>query len=178
MGRFKLFLPLIVLLILLPLFYVGLSLDPTAMPSALIDRPAPTYQLSLVENEHKLASEKDLLGQVTLLNVWATWCFACKAEHPYLNQLAADGIAIVGVNYKDDRGAAQRWLRDLHNPYQYSLFDDEGRLGLDLGVTGAPETYLIDKEGIVRYRHIGVVNDRVWQEVLKPLYDQYQLQDS
>lgn len=175
MERFKLFLPLIILAVLLPLFYVGLKLDPTAMPSALVGNPVPEYSLPLVANEQQYASHEDLKGRVTLLNVWATWCFACKAEHPYLNQLSEQGVNIVGINYKDDRQAAQKWLRELHDPYLYSLYDEEGRLGLDLGVTGAPETYLIDPEGVVRYRHIGVVNDKVWQEILKPLYSQYSL---
>ncbi|MDO6745855.1 DsbE family thiol:disulfide interchange protein [Gilvimarinus sp. 1_MG-2023] len=173
MGRLKLFLPLLIVLILLPLFYVGLSIDPTAMPSALVGNPVPEYSLPLVANEQHSASHKDLTGQVSLLNVWATWCFACKAEHPYLNSLSEEGINIVGVNYKDDRQAAQKWLRELHDPYLYSLYDQDGKLGLELGVTGAPETYLVDKQGIVRYRHIGVVNERVWQDTLEPLYSQY-----
>ncbi|MDO3385582.1 DsbE family thiol:disulfide interchange protein [Gilvimarinus sp. SDUM040013] len=173
MGRFKLFLPLIALVVLLPLFYVGLKLDPTAMPSALVGNSVPEYSLSLVSNEQQSASNEDLKGQVTLLNVWATWCFACKAEHPYLNKLSQQGVNIVGVNYKDDRNAAKKWLRELHDPYLYSLYDNEGRLGLELGVTGAPETYLIDSEGVVRYRHIGVVDERVWSQILKPLYEQF-----
>lgn len=169
MGRLKLFLPLIILLILLPLFYVGLRLDPSAMPSALIGNPLPEFSLTTLESEEVVGPEV-VTGEVTLLNVWATWCFACKAEHPYLNKLAGEGIRIVGVNYKDERGAAQKWLRDLHNPYEFSLYDNEGRLGLELGVTGAPETYLVDRDGVIHYRHIGVVNDKVWNEVLGPKY--------
>lgn len=171
MGRFKLFAPLIILLILLPLFYVGLSLDPYAMPSALIGNAVPEFELSTVADESRTVTPKQLHGEVALLNVWATWCFACKAEHPYLVELARqEGVKIIGINYRDGRAAALKWLKDLHNPYVYSLFDHEGRLGLDLGVTGAPETYVIDREGIVQYRHIGVVDDKVWQETLKPLY--------
>ena len=173
MGRLKLFLPLIVLLILLPLFYVGLRLDPSAMPSALIGNPLPGFSLSTVESE-EVVGPQAVTGEVTLLNVWATWCFACKAEHPYLNKLAGEGIRIIGVNYKDERNAAQKWLRDLHNPYEFSLYDNEGRLGLELGVTGAPETYLLDRDGIIHYRHIGVVNDKVWSEVLGPKYRELQ----
>lgn len=171
MGRLKLFAPLIVLLILLPLFYVGLSLDPSAMPSALVGNTVPDFELSTVADEDRSVTPEQLHGEAALLNVWATWCFACKAEHPYLVQLAQqEGVKIIGINYRDERAPAQKWLKDLHNPYEYSLFDNEGRLGLDLGVTGAPETYVIDREGIVRYRHIGVVNERVWQDTLKPLY--------
>ncbi|WP_020209610.1 DsbE family thiol:disulfide interchange protein [Gilvimarinus chinensis] len=170
MGRLKLFLPLIILLILLPLFYVGLRLDPSAMPSALIGNPVPEFRLSKVANADEFITQADIGNRPVLLNVWATWCFACKAEHPYLNKLAEQGVRIIGVNYKDERTAAQKWLRDLHNPYLFSVYDDEGRLGLDLGVTGAPETYLVDGEGMIHYRHIGVVNDKVWNEVLGPKY--------
>ncbi|WP_049721716.1 DsbE family thiol:disulfide interchange protein [Gilvimarinus polysaccharolyticus] len=171
MGRLKLFVPLIALLILLPLFYVGLSLDPNSMPSALVGNPVPEFELPMLEDDTKIIRSDDLKGEVALLNIWATWCFACKAEHPYLVRLAKqEGVKIIGINYRDERAPAQKWLKELHNPYQYSLFDKEGRLGLDLGVTGAPETYVIDRQGIVRYRHIGVVDERVWQETLKPLY--------
>ncbi|WP_339897961.1 DsbE family thiol:disulfide interchange protein [uncultured Gilvimarinus sp.] len=170
MSRLKLFAPLIILLILLPLFYVGLSLDPNAMPSALVGNKVPEFELTTVEDETRIVTADDLKGQVTLLNVWATWCFACKAEHPYLVKLASEGVHIIGVDYRDEREPARKWLKDLHNPYEYSIFDSEGRLGLDLGVTGAPETFVIDREGIVRYRHIGVVDDRVWRETLEPLY--------
>lgn len=175
MGRFKLFVPLLILLILLPLFYVGLTLDPSAMPSALVGNKVPAFALTTVADKNKTVTHKQLHGQVALLNVWATWCFACKAEHPYLVKLAQqEGVKIIGVNYKDERAAAQQWLSDLHNPYQYSLYDNEGRLGLDLGVTGAPETYLIDRDGVIQYRHIGVVDERVWQETLKPQYQALQ----
>lgn len=170
MSRLKLFAPLIILLILLPLFYVGLSLDPKAMPSALVGNKVPDFALSTVEDETRIVTPNDLKGKVTLLNVWATWCFACKAEHPYLVKLAREGVHIVGIDYRDEREPARKWLEDLHNPYEYSVFDGEGRLGLDLGVTGAPETFVIDREGIIRYRHIGVIDERVWRETLEPLY--------
>ncbi|WP_041523261.1 DsbE family thiol:disulfide interchange protein [Gilvimarinus agarilyticus] len=170
MSRLKLFAPLIILLILLPLFYVGLTLDPNAMPSALVGNQVPEFELTTVEDENRIVTADDLKGRVTLLNVWATWCFACKAEHPYLVKLANEGVHIIGVDYRDEREPARKWLKDLHNPYEYSIFDGEGRLGIDLGVTGAPETFIIDREGIVRYRHIGVIDDRVWRETLEPLY--------
>lgn len=170
MQRLKYFLPLIILLLLLPLFYVGLKLDPSAMPSTMIGKPLPAFRLSLVSDESTFIDQNYFEGRVTLLNIWASWCYACRIEHPYFNQLAAEGIHIVGVNYNDQRQAAQKWLRDLHDPYQFSLFDGEGQLCLDLGVTGAPETYLIDKEGTIRYRHIGVVSEDVWEKTLYPLY--------
>ena len=108
-----------------------------------------------------------------LLNVWATWCPTCRAEHQYLNQLSAQGVRVVGLNYKDDRQKAIVWLKELGNPYSLSLFDGDGMLGLDLGVYGAPETFLIDGKGIIRYRHAGDLNARVWESEIKPLWDKY-----
>ncbi|EBP0383279.1 DsbE family thiol:disulfide interchange protein, partial [Salmonella enterica] len=112
-------------------------------------------------------------GKPVLLNVWATWCPTCRAEHQYLNRLAAQGIRVVGLNYKDDREKAVAWLKELGNPYALSLSDSDGMLGLDLGVYGAPETFLIDGRGIIRYRHAGDLNARVWESELKPLWDRY-----
>ena len=118
-----------------------------------------------------LLSQADLEGQVSLLNVWATWCVACRVEHPYLKQLAQQGIPLFGINYKDNDVAAQRWLDELGDPYRFNIADHEGTLGLDLGVYGAPETYLVDATGVIRYRHVGVVDERVWKTVLEPLYE-------
>lgn len=112
-------------------------------------------------------------GKPVLLNVWATWCPTCRAEHQYLNRLAAQGIRVVGLNYKDDRAKAVAWLNTLGNPYALSLSDSDGMLGLDLGVYGAPETFLIDGNGIIRYRHAGDLNARVWESEMKPLWDKY-----
>ncbi len=109
-------------------------------------------------------------GRPALVNVWATWCPSCKVEHPYLNQLAQQGVVIHGVNYKDDNAAALKWLAEFHNPYQLDIRDEQGSLGLDLGVYGAPETFLIDAKGIIRYKHVGVVDATVWREQLAPLY--------
>ena len=114
----------------------------------------------------------DLEGQVVLLNVWATWCISCRAEHPYLTELAKRGVAIYGINYKDEDAAALAWLDELGDPSLASIADHDGTLGLDLGVYGAPETYLVDANGLVRYRHVGVVNERVWSNVLQPIYEQ------
>ncbi|NGH43123.1 DsbE family thiol:disulfide interchange protein, partial [Escherichia coli] len=108
-----------------------------------------------------------------LLNVWATWCPTCRAEHQYLNTLAARGVRVVGLKYKDDRAKAVTWLNSLGNPYALSLYDGDGMLGLDLGVYGAPETFLIDGQGIIRYRHAGDMNERVWQQEVLPLYKKY-----
>ncbi|HEX7764859.1 MAG TPA: DsbE family thiol:disulfide interchange protein, partial [Cellvibrio sp.] len=120
------------------------------------------------------ANQELLKGRVSLLNVWATWCVTCRQEHEFLNSLKAQGIPIYGVNYKDNDEDAQTWLTELHNPYVFSVIDSDGRLGIDLGVFGAPETYVIDKTGVIRYKHIGDVNAVVWEKTLKPIVDSLQ----
>jgi cytochrome c biogenesis protein CcmG/thiol:disulfide interchange protein DsbE len=167
--RIKLFVPLIIFAVLAVFFWRGLSLDPHAMPSALLNKPVPKFSLPSLEDESQQVTHEIFLGKVSLLNVWATWCPTCYAEHEYLVKLAEQGVNIVGVNYKDDVPAAQRWLVELHNPYVINILDADGRFGLDLGVFGAPETYVVDKDGIIRYKHIGVVNEKVWSQTLQPL---------
>ncbi|PQA30291.1 thiol:disulfide interchange protein DsbE [Escherichia coli] len=148
--------------------------DPTKLESALIGKPVPKFRLESLDNPGQFY-QADVLtqGKPVLLNVWATWCPTCRAEHQYLNQLSAQGIRVVGMNYKDDRQKAISWLKELGNPYALSLFDGDGMLGLDLGVYGAPETFLIDGNGIIRYRHAGDLNPRVWEEEIKPLWEKY-----
>ena len=167
--RLKLFLPLFVFAVLSMFLFRGLWLDPAALPSALIGKPLPEFSLPGL-GAHAQRSRADLTGRTGLLNVWATWCPSCRVEHPYLLELARRGIPIYGLNYKDSDPAALRWLEELGNPYRFNLADREGTLGLDLGVYGAPETYLIDAAGVVRYRHVGVVDESVWRDVLGPLY--------
>jgi cytochrome c biogenesis protein CcmG/thiol:disulfide interchange protein DsbE len=174
--RLKLFLPLILFAMLAITLFQGLSLDPTEMPSALIDRPLPAFNLPRLGQPGSL-SEQDVEGQVSLLNVWATWCVACRVEHPYLRQLSDQGVRLIGLNYKDNDADAERWLEELGNPYQFNIADNEGTLGLDLGVYGAPETYLVDGVGVIRYRHVGVVDERVWKTILEPLYQELTVED-
>jgi cytochrome c biogenesis protein CcmG, thiol:disulfide interchange protein DsbE len=169
-SRLKLFLPLFLFVLLAIFLFRGLSLDPSEMPSALIDKPLPQFSLPALGRGDSLLSTDDVTGEVALLNVWATWCVSCRVEHPYLRQLAEAGIPIYGLNYKDTDAAALRWLEELGNPYRLNIADREGTLGLDLGVYGAPETYLLDANGVVRYRHVGVVDEAVWQTILQPLY--------
>jgi len=169
--RLKLFVPLILFGVLALFLFRGLSLDPKELPSALIDQPLPTFSLPALAQDRML-TRADVVGEVALLNVWATWCVACRVEHPYLRQIADSGVPVYGLNYKDDDAAAIRWLQDLGNPYLFNIADHQGSLGLDLGVYGAPETYLLDAEGVIRYRHVGVVDDRVWQTILQPAYEQ------
>jgi cytochrome c biogenesis protein CcmG/thiol:disulfide interchange protein DsbE len=167
--RFKLFLPLFVFAMLAIVLFRGLALDPREMPSALIDRPIPQFSLPAL-GQPGLLTQTDLAGEVSLLNVWATWCVACRVEHPYLRVLAEQGIPIYGLNYKDQDQDALNWLQELGDPYRFNIADREGTLGLDLGVYGAPETYLVDVAGIIRYRHVGVVDEKAWQGILHPLY--------
>ncbi|MBY4675980.1 DsbE family thiol:disulfide interchange protein [Marinobacterium arenosum] len=167
MRRFILFLPLAIFFVLGLFFWKGLQLDPTELPSALIDKPVPAFQLSALDDEAKLLTEADLrFGEPVLMNVWATWCPSCKVEHAQLNRIAQEeGVKIVGINYKDDRDQANEWLRKYDNPYALNIYDDKGSLGLDLGVYGAPETYVVDGDGVIRYKHVGVVDETVWQQL-------------
>ena len=167
--RLKLFIPLILFAVLALFLFRGLELDPKELPSALIDRPLPSFELPALGGDRILRRE-DVIGEVALFNVWATWCVSCRVEHPYLHMLADQGVPIIGLNYKDDDTDALRWLEELGNPYRVNIVDAQGTLGLDLGVYGAPETYLVDAGGVIRYRHVGVVDERVWQDILKPLY--------
>ena len=168
--RLKLFVPLGLFALLAVLLFRGLSLDPQALPSALIDRPLPDFQLPRLADGEPLV-RADVVGEPMLLNVWATWCISCRVEHPYLQRLADEqGVLIYGINYKDDSAAAREWLSELGDPYRSSIVDAAGTLGLDLGVYGAPETYFIDAEGVVRYRHVGVIDERVWTSRLAPIY--------
>ncbi len=125
-----------------------------------------------MEDQQQLISAEQIKGKPALVNVWATWCVACKVEHPVLNKLASQGVVIHGVNYKDDNVAAQKWLKDFHDPYQLNIRDEQGTLGLDLGVYGAPETFIVDKQGIIRHKYVGVIDERVWREKLAALYQE------
>lgn len=172
--RLKLFVPLLAFAVLAPLLYWGLGRDPSAMPTALKGKPIPAFTLPSLTTPDAELDQALFAGQVSLLNVWATWCPSCRIEHPYLMQLAEQGVPVFGLNYKDEGEPARRWLKDLGNPYREVIFDSSGRLGLDLGVFGAPETYLVDSRGIVRARHVGVLDERVWQKEFAALYQSLQ----
>jgi cytochrome c biogenesis protein CcmG/thiol:disulfide interchange protein DsbE len=163
-------LPLLAFLILMIFLGGRLGKDPSLLPSARLNHPIPSFQLTTVENSQKFLSEKDLPESVYLMNVWATWCPSCQAEHAALLKIAQEGVTIVGVNYKDDGAAASQFLNTHGNPFIFSLADEKGNFGLDLGVYGAPETYLIDQKGVIRYRYIGIVDEKSWQSILKPRY--------
>ncbi|SFR49728.1 cytochrome c biogenesis protein CcmG, thiol:disulfide interchange protein DsbE [Marinobacter daqiaonensis] len=174
MRRFLLFIPVILAIAVGVFLASGLGKDPQELDSALIGKPVPVFELSDLKNPDRALTPEVFQGQVSLLNVWATWCPACRDEHDDLIWLAEEkGIPIIGLNYKDNRDQALEWLQDLGDPYQLTLFDPRGRLGFDLGVYGAPETYIIDQQGIVRFRHVGVVDEKVWEEELQPRIRQY-----
>ncbi len=172
MNRLALFVPLVLFIGLSLILLLGLDKDPTELPSALVGEPFPAFNLPSLEDAQNTVTEQDFKGDVVLVNVWATWCFACRIEHPMLNDLSQQGVKIIGLNYKDQRAGAKAWLVERGNPYQFNIFDAQGSLGIDLGVYGAPETYLVDAEGIIRHRRVGVVDERVWNAEFRALYDQ------
>lgn len=179
MNRFKLFLPLIAFVLVAGFFYVTLNridqgdYNPQALPSALLNKPFPSFQSAQLETPEKQLTEADLLGEISLVNVWATWCPSCHVEHGYLNFLAQErSVVIYGVNYKDEADKANEWLATKGNPYRLNIFDPEGYLGLDMGVTGAPETYVLDHRGFVRLRYQGPISEDIWQEQFAPLIQQ------
>lgn len=152
---------------------LGLNLNPRDIPSPLIDKPAPDFSLPILTDANKTLSKKDMLGKVWLLNVWASWCGSCRSEHPVFNQLAKQSVVtIVGLNYKDEASAAKQWLAQLGNPYNVSIMDQEGRTGIDYGVYGVPETFVVDKKGVIRYKHTGAVTWKDVQEIFLPFIEQ------
>ena len=154
------FMPLIIFTVLVIFLAVGLTLNPREVPSPLIGKPAPEFELPLLLKEGSF-SNKDLIGHVTLINVWASWCFACRQEHEVVKHLSRQGVRIIGLNYKDEASDAKQWLAKLGNPYQAIAADRDGRIAIDWGVYGAPETFLIDRQGIIRHKVIGPLSDQV-----------------
>lgn len=173
----KLLIPLIVFLGLIITFTIQLQRnangeDPKALESALVGKTVPDFQLPSILDEKQIVDSSVVkTGSPRLLNVWATWCPTCFAEHQFLTILAKQGVEIVGIDYKDEREKALKFLDTYKNPYQAVIYDPKGSLGLDLGVYGAPETFIIDGNGKIHYRHTGDVNEKVWNEVLKPIYE-------
>ena len=168
MKRFLI--PLGIFIVLLLFLAVGLRLDPRKVPSPLIDKPAPAFTLPRLDDPKQLVSEKDLRGKVWLLNVWASWCVSCREEHPVLVEFAKKNVVpIYGLNYKDERKDALAWLGQFGNPYTVSIMDSDGRVGIDYGVYGVPETYVIDKQGVIRYKQIGPVTPELLDAKILPL---------
>ena len=162
--------PLVIFVALAAFLYVGLGLNPRDVPSPLINKPAPQFELSQLQEPEQRVSRDANLGKVWLLNVWASWCVSCRQEHPVLMQLARSGeVPIYGLNYKDTREDAIGWLNDFGNPYIISGFDADGRVGVDYGVYGVPETYVIDKQGVIRLKYTGPVTVEALKNEILPL---------
>jgi cytochrome c biogenesis protein CcmG/thiol:disulfide interchange protein DsbE len=170
MKSLRFLIPLAIFLVLVMFLGAGLSLDPKEVPSPLIGKPAPAFALTQLDNPEKIIRRDDMLGKVWMLNVWASWCVACREEHPLLVAFARKKLLpMYGLNYKDDRMAGMKWLSNFGNPYDASLYDRDGRVGIDFGVYGVPETFIIDREGVVRFKQIGPVTEEVLRTKIEPL---------
>jgi cytochrome c biogenesis protein CcmG/thiol:disulfide interchange protein DsbE len=166
----KYLLPLAIFVGLLAFLGVGLRLNPRDIPSPLIGKPAPAFKVTQLQAPDKTISPQDMMGKVWLLNVWASWCGTCREEHPVLMAFAkANEIPLIGLDYKDDRIDGMKWLNESGNPYQLSAFDANGRVGIDYGVYGVPETFVIDKRGVIRMKHTGPLTQQVIAEKIMPL---------
>ena len=170
--------PLLIFIVLVVFLGIGLTLNPREVPSPLIDKPMPVFSLNQLKESDKTLSSTDFLGEVSLLNVWASWCVACRDEHPVLLDLAQNGVInIYGLNYKDEREDALRWLDYYGDPYAKSAHDLDGMVGLDFGVYGVPETFIIDRKGIIRYKHIGPVTEDILKNKLMPIIEKLKVAD-
>lgn len=168
MNRFLL--PLGLFIVLLGFLAVGLNRDPREVPSPLVGKPAPAFEVPQLAAPEKTFSPKEMLGKVWLLNVWASWCVSCRQEHPVLVEYAkSSGLPIVGLDYKDQRSDGMRWLMQFGDPYLLSAFDADGRVGIDYGVYGVPESYLIDRTGVIRFKQIGPITREVMEKKILPL---------
>lgn len=166
----KFLIPLALFVVLVGFLAVGLRLDPREVPSPLVNKPAPAFRLAQLEQPDLQFSPQDLQGKVWVFNVWASWCVACRQEHPVLMDLArAQIVPLIGLDYKDQRKDALGVLRRSGNPYDLTVFDADGRVGIDYGVYGVPETYVIDKAGIIRYKHIGPITAEALKTTIIPL---------
>lgn len=171
----RLVLPLVIFALIGALLFMGLGRNPDLVPSPLIGKPAPEFTLPTLHDPEARVSRGDLLGRPYLLNVWGSWCYACQLEHDAITRFAESGrLPVVGFNYKDRREDALRWLGQFGDPYTFHLYDPEGRVGMDFGVYGAPETYVIDASGTIRYKHIGPLTDEIVANQIVPLAEKLQ----
>lgn len=171
----KYLLPLVIFVVMAYFLAVGLKLKPSEIPSPLIGKPAPVFSAARLDNPAQQLATADLQGQVWLFNVWASWCVSCRQEHEVLNQFAQQkAVTLIGLNYKDDPTAAKNWLQQLGNPYDISIMDQDGRIGIDWGVYGVPETFVVDKKGVIRYKFTGPVGVDDIEGKILPLVAQLQ----
>lgn len=164
--------PLLVLALLVFAFWRGLGRDPTYVPSPLVGKPVPAFSLPSLHDPARRVTDADLRGAPTLVNVWGTWCAGCRAEHGVLLDLARGGVRIVGLDWKDDADAARAWLRELGDPYLAVGYDAAGTVGIDWGVYGAPETFVVDRRGVIRYKHVGPLTAADVAATIQPLLDE------
>jgi len=168
MNRFVV--PLVAFILMACLLGYGLSLDPKLVPSPSIDKRAPAFSLAMLEQPSRQLSTADMVGQVWVLNVWASWCVSCRAEHEIITELASRNlVTVVGLNYKDEPADATRWLQQFGNPYAASVIDRDGRVGIDWGVYGVPETFVIGADGEIKYKHIGPVTQESLETKIMPV---------
>ena len=168
MNRFLI--PLAAFLVLAIFLGIGLKLDPREVPSPLIDKPAPVFRLAQLQDSAETLAPQDMQGKVWIFNVWASWCAPCREEHPLLVAMAREEkVAIVGLNYKDDTRNAQEWLLRLGDPYLMTAVDQDGRAGIDWGVYGVPETFVIDAAGVVRHKVVGPLTQQTWSREVEPV---------
>lgn len=173
MKSLRFLIPLGIFLTLVVFLGVGLHRDPREVPSPLIGKPAPAFALTRLDDPAQTVRRDDMLGKVWMLNVWASWCVACREEQPLMVEFARQKLLpIYGLDYKDERPAAMKWLSSFGNPYDVSLFDQEGRVGIDFGVYGVPETFIIDRQGVIRFKQIGPVTPDVIRDTIEPLVRQ------
>ena len=173
MKSLRFILPLAVFAILVGFLWRGLRLDPHEVPSPLINKPAPGFALTRLDDPTAIIRRDDMLGKVWMLNVWASWCVACREEHPTLVAFSrTKAVPIIGLNYKDTRPEGLGWLNQFGNPYEASIFDQDGRVGIDFGVYGVPETFIIDKQGVIRFKQIGPLTPQAINERVLPLLRQ------
>jgi cytochrome c biogenesis protein CcmG, thiol:disulfide interchange protein DsbE len=170
MKRLGFYVPVLLFASLIAYFGVGLTMNPERLPSTLIGRPLPEFSLGPIPGLEQGLASRDLVGQVALVNVFGSWCIACIYEHPQLMRIAREGtVPVYGLDWKDPPGAGMQWLRERGNPYAAVGNDADGRVAIDLGVTGAPETFVIDAKGIIRYKHIGPITPEAWEKTILPI---------
>ena len=165
----KRFIPLAAFALLALLLFKGLSIDPTDLPAARLGQPFPDFSQPELLTEEVIGASA-LQPRPALVNVWATWCYSCRVEHPYLLALAAQGVPIYGLNYKDESDKARQWLSELGDPYRLNIADRDGTVGLDLGVYGAPETYVLGPDGVIVHRHVGVLDEAVFERDIRHFF--------
>lgn len=166
--------PLFGFLLLAGLFAFGLTRDPSDIPTEMLDKPFPDFTMSALDNPQTRLSEDMFQNEVTLVNIFGSWCVACVQEHPKLMELSGTGVRLVGVDWRDTREKGSFWLKKHGNPYEAVIFDDTSQLAIDLGITGAPESFIVDQSGTIRYKHVGIITDEVWQRDLQPIMQRLQ----